>query len=158
MFANVSDLLGVLVGDSSFDDNLLMLSYMSDLVGMVMSHGGLDASVDNMPVDYIKDPQVNVVRTDTVSLHDHFDLMLQLLGRHLLASQFVQGEDQSSRVLVALEILEHLVGNLGGLQDLGDFLDPPDVVDLLDDDLFLVLVLHFVDLVQHLLDVNHGLH
>ena len=80
MFANVSDLLGVLVGDSSFDDNLLMLSYMSDLVGMVMSHGGLDASVDNMPVDDIKDPQVNVVRTDTVSLHDHFDLMLQLLG------------------------------------------------------------------------------
>ena len=61
-------------------------------------------------------------------------------------------------MLVALEILEHLVGNLGGLQDLGDFLDPPDVVDLLDVDLFLVLVLHFVDLVQHLLDVNHGLH
>ena len=35
MFANVSDLLGVLVGDSSFDDNLLMLSYMSDLVGTI---------------------------------------------------------------------------------------------------------------------------
>ena len=136
----------------------ISLKINSKVAFMVMSHGGLDASVDNMPVDDFIDLPVNVVRSDTVSFHDHFDLILQTLGRHLLASQFVQGEDQPSRVLVALEILEHLAGNLGGLQDLGDFLDPSGVMDLLDDDQFLVLALHFVDLVQHLLDVNDGLH
>jgi hypothetical protein len=122
--------------------------------------GGSDLGMDNMPVDDVIDGPVLSGGGDTVHFHNSFDFPLQFLGGHLLLGvcQAVQGEDQLSRVLGVLQILEHLAGNLRGLQNLGDFLSSPGVVNLFDGDLFLVLDLHFVDLMQDLLDVSLSVH
>lgn len=57
-------------------------------------------------------------------------------------------------MLVLLKRLEHLTGNLGGLQDLSDLLHFLGVMNLFLDDLLFDLVLHFVNLVQGLLDMS----